>query len=54
MEPAADYLLIDAVRLGLVNLRDYYTDTLPLARIAEGFARLESKQAMKLVVVMEG
>lgn len=50
---AHDYM-IDAVRLGLVNLRHYYTETMPLARIAEGFARLESKQAIKLVFEMEG
>jgi threonine dehydrogenase-like Zn-dependent dehydrogenase len=53
-EEAAHDFMIDAVRLGLVNLRDYYTETLPLSRIAEGFARLESKQAMKLVFEMEG
>jgi threonine dehydrogenase-like Zn-dependent dehydrogenase len=53
-EDVAHAYMIDAVRLGLVNLRDYYTDTLPLAEIAEGFARLESKRAMKLVFEMEG
>ena len=52
-EDVAHEFMLDAVRLGLVNLRDYYTDTLPLAKIAEGFARLESKQAMKLVFEME-
>jgi threonine dehydrogenase-like Zn-dependent dehydrogenase len=50
---AHDYM-IDAVRLGLVRLRDYYTEALPLGAIAEGFARLESKRAMKIVFEMEG
>jgi threonine dehydrogenase-like Zn-dependent dehydrogenase len=53
-EQEAHEYMIGAVRLGLVNLRDYYTGTLPLAEIAEGFARLERKQAMKWVFVMEG
>jgi threonine dehydrogenase-like Zn-dependent dehydrogenase len=52
-DSAHDYL-IDAVRLGLVNLRDYYTEVLPLSQVAEGFARLESKRAMKIVFEMEG
>ncbi len=50
---AHDYM-VAAVRLGLVTLREYYTDTMPLARIAEGFARLETRQAMKIVFEMEG
>ena len=49
---AHDYL-VDAVRLGLVTLRDFYTETMPLARIAAGFAALESKKAMKIVFEME-
>lgn len=52
-DSAHDYL-IDAVRLGLVTLRDYYTEAMPLSRIAEGFERLESKRAMKIVFEMEG
>ena len=48
-----DYM-ISAVRLGLVNLGDLYTGILPFEKIAEGFADLEAKKAMKYVFVMEG
>ena len=48
---AHDYLL-DAVRLGFVNLSDYYSHTMPFEKIAEGFARLEAKEAFKIVFEM--
>lgn len=51
-DTAHDYML-SAVRLGLVRLRDFYTDTMPLSDIAAGFARLERKDAMKIVFTME-
>jgi len=53
-EDSAHAYMIDAVRLGLVTLRDYYTEAMPLSRIAEGFALLEGKRAMKIVFGMEG
>lgn len=53
-EDAAHAYMIDAVRLGLVRLRDYYTEALPFAGLAEGFERLQGKQAMKFVFEMEG
>ncbi|MBN2449403.1 MAG: zinc-binding dehydrogenase [Lentisphaeria bacterium] len=45
--------MISAVRLGLFRLGDFYSERLPLDRIAEGFARLEQKRTMKIVFEME-
>ncbi len=47
-----DYMLA-AVRMGLVNLRDFYDCTMPLADIAEGFELLQAKKAAKIVFVMD-
>jgi L-iditol 2-dehydrogenase len=44
--------LIDAVRLSLLNLSAFYTNTMPLGQISEGFALLRSKQASKIVFEM--
>jgi len=52
-EDAAHQYLLDAVRLGLVDLADYYSHRLPFARIAEGFEMLERKTAFKIVFEME-
>jgi len=53
-EPSAHQYLLDAVRLGLVNLKDFYSHRMPLSKIAEGFKMLEQKQAFKIVFEMEG
>jgi len=48
-EDAAHQYLLDAVRLGLVNLSNFYSHNMPLDKIAEGFALLKSKDAFKIV-----
>jgi len=51
-EDKAHQYLIDAVRLGLVNLGDHFSHRMPLEQIAEGFALLQSKKAFKIVFEM--
>jgi threonine dehydrogenase-like Zn-dependent dehydrogenase len=51
-EDTAHQYLLDAVRLNLVDLGDYYSHTMPFAEIAEGFAMLEAKDAFKIVFEM--
>ena len=41
--------MIDAVRLSLVNLSDFYSHKLPLSQIKEGFDMLKNKEASKIV-----
>jgi threonine dehydrogenase-like Zn-dependent dehydrogenase len=53
-EDIAHQYLCDAVRLGLVNLKDYFSHRMPLARIAEGFEMLKAKEAFKIVFETEG
>lgn len=53
-EDIAHQYLNDSVRLGIVNLSDYYSHSLPFAQIAEGFDMLKSKAAFKIVFEMEG
>jgi threonine dehydrogenase-like Zn-dependent dehydrogenase len=53
-EDAAHQYLLDAVRLGLVTLSDFYSHRLPFSRIQEGFELLRSKRASKVVFEMEG
>ena len=48
-EEAVHQYMIDAVRLSLVNLSDFYSHTLPLSEIAEGFEMLKRKDAFKIV-----
>jgi len=52
-EDAAHQYLIDCVRLGLVNLKDFYSHTMPFERISEGFEMIERKEAFKIVFEME-
>ena len=52
-EDKAHQYLLDAVRVGLVNLADFYSHTMPLAQIAEGFEMLQNKSAFKIVFEME-
>ena len=52
-EDSAHQYLLDAVRLGLVDLTDYYSERLPFACIQEGFERLKNKTAFKIVFEME-
>ncbi|MCM8768719.1 MAG: zinc-binding dehydrogenase [Candidatus Omnitrophica bacterium] len=51
-EPSAHQYLLDAIRLGLVKLKDFYSHRLPLTKIAEGFKMIEAKQAFKIVFEM--
>ncbi|MBI3923904.1 MAG: zinc-binding dehydrogenase [Armatimonadetes bacterium] len=54
-EDIAHQYLLDAVKLGLVNLADFYSHLLPFAQISEGFKMLKAKTAFKIVFeVMEG
>ena len=52
-EDAAHPYMMDAVRLGLVNLADFYSHRMPLAEIAEAFDMLDRKKAFKIVLEME-
>jgi threonine dehydrogenase-like Zn-dependent dehydrogenase len=51
-EDTTHQYLLDAVRLGFVRLADFYSHTLPFAKISEGFAMLEAKEAFKIVFEM--
>jgi threonine dehydrogenase-like Zn-dependent dehydrogenase len=48
-EDAAHPYMINAVRMGVVRLRDFYSHRLPLADIVEGFQMLRRKEAFKIV-----
>ena len=50
--PAHAYML-DAVRLGLVRLSDYYSHRMPLSEVKRGFDLLHDKTAFKVVFDME-
>ena len=52
-EDEANQYLIDAVRLGLVDLRTFYSHTMPFAQISEGFDLLKAKKAFKIAFEME-
>ena len=52
-EDRAHQYLLDAVRLGLVDLTNYYSHRLPFERIEEGFELLKNKTAFKIVFEME-
>ena len=52
-EDSAHQYLLDAVRLGLVDLTNYYSHRLPFERIEEGFELLKNKTAFKIVFEME-
>jgi threonine dehydrogenase-like Zn-dependent dehydrogenase len=52
-EDVVHQYLLDAVRLGLVTLADFYSHRLPFHQIQEGFALLQSKSAFKVVFEME-
>ena len=52
-EDLAHPYMLDAVRLGLVDLSDFYSHRLSLAQIAEGFEMLARKEAFKIVFEME-
>ena len=51
-EDGAHPYLLDAVRLGLLNLGDFYSHRLPLTSIVEAFDLLRRKEAFKVVVEM--
>jgi len=51
-EDLAHPYLIDAVRLGLVDLADYYSHRMPFEQIAEAFDMLTRKEASKVVIEM--
>ncbi|MBL4700526.1 MAG: zinc-binding dehydrogenase [Phycisphaeraceae bacterium] len=51
-EDQAHQYLIDAVRLSLLDLSAFYSHTMPLEKISEGFDLLRSKQATKIVFEM--
>src|SRR5262249_22981029 len=52
-EDVAHQYLLDAVRLGLVTLSDFYSHRLPFSQIKEGFGLLQSKTAFKVVFETE-
>ena len=52
-EDRAHQYLCDCVRLGLVNLSDFYSHRLPFSQLAEGFAMVGDKRAFKVVFEME-
>ena len=52
-EDRAHQYLCDCVRLGLVNLSDFYSHRLPFSQLAEGFAMVADKRAFKVVFEME-
>ena len=51
--PAHNYLL-DLVRLGKVNLKDFYSHRMPFSEIEKGFEMIKKKEAFKIVFEMEG
>lgn len=52
-EDIAHPYLLDAVKLGLVKLSDFYSHVLPLAELSRGFEMIERKEAFKVVATME-
>lgn len=44
--------MLDAVRLSLVDLSDFYSHKLPLSQIKEGFEMIKTKEAFKIVFEM--
>ncbi len=48
-EDTAHQYLLDAVKLGLVDLRNYYSCRLPFDQIASGFEMLRKKREFKIV-----
>ena len=51
-EDGAHAYMLDAVRMGLVDLEAFYSHTMPLDQIVEGFAMIERKEAFKIVFEM--
>ena len=51
-EDTVHQYLLDAVRLGLVELSDFYSHRLPFGRMQEGFELLRTKKAFKIVFEM--
>jgi 2-desacetyl-2-hydroxyethyl bacteriochlorophyllide A dehydrogenase len=51
-EPRVHEQVLEAVRLGLMRPRDFYTHVVPLARAPEGLELLRTRQALKVVVTM--
>jgi len=49
--PAHNYLL-DLVRMNKVNLKDFYSHTMPFSEIGKGFEMLEKREAFKIVFEM--
>jgi len=48
-EEYANTFLINAVELGLINLKHFYSHVMPLEKIVEGFEIIKSKKALKVV-----
>lgn len=51
-EDIAHPYLLDAVKLGLVKLSDFYSHVMPLAEISHAFEMIERKEAFKVVATM--
>ncbi len=52
-EDIAHPYLLDAVKLGLVRLSDFYSHVMPLSEISRAFEMIERKEAFKVVATME-
>ena len=52
-EDTTHQYLIDCVRLGLLDLKAFYSHVMPLSEISRGFEMLEKKEAFKIVFEME-
>jgi threonine dehydrogenase-like Zn-dependent dehydrogenase len=52
-EDLAHPFMLDAVKLGLLKLSDYYSHRLPLEQIVEGFEMLRKKEASNIIFEME-
>lgn len=53
-EETVHELALDLVRLGFIDLKSFVSDVLPLSRIDEAFRRIEQKDALKIVIAMDG
>lgn len=51
-EDGAHAYVLDAVRMGLLDLKAFYSHTLPFDQIVEGFDMLKRKEALKIVFEM--
>ena len=49
LEDEANNFLINAIELGLINLKHFYSHVMPLEKIVEGFELIKNKKAFKVV-----